>query len=99
MLLDKLVAKQSELGENNKEFAARLDIPRETWVALLFGRLELDGRVALKIARRTYQIFPELRPDAVSFLLGDGNYVPDSGSSTNTSRNVHAATPTPAAVA
>lgn len=70
-LLTALVAKQRELDTSDKAFAETLGLPRETWTALRAGRVVLDGRVLLKVARTTRRVFPDLAELAASSLLGE----------------------------
>lgn len=74
MLLVRLIEKQTQLGESDGEFAARLDIPRSTWQAYRTGRVPLTPRVA----RKARTVFPDLAADALSFLLGDASDVATS---------------------
>lgn len=70
-LLTDLIAKQNAIGATDKAFAETLGIPRETWTAIRAGRVALDGRVLLKVARTTRRVFPDLADVAASSLLGE----------------------------
>lgn len=65
MLLDRLIAKQVALRESDIQFAKRLGIPRSTWQLTRTGRKPIGQTVA----RAAVRCFPELTPDAISFLL------------------------------
>lgn len=67
MLREKLVARQQELGLNDTEFARLLGVPRSTWSLTRSG----VKRVGPRIARAVLRAFPDLAPEAISFLLTD----------------------------
>jgi hypothetical protein len=69
MLLERLIAKQAELNDTDNEFAERLNLPRSTWQAYRSGRIPLQD----KVAKRVLVVFPDLEPEALSFLLGDAS--------------------------
>lgn len=64
MLLERLVAKQEELGFSDIEFARLLDIPRSTWQLTRTRVKPVMWRVAVAAVRR----FPEMADDAGLFL-------------------------------
>jgi len=66
-MLARLKAKQQELGLNDSAFADRLGVPRSTWLLTKRGERPIRN----KIIRATMRSFPELIPDALSYLVGD----------------------------
>lgn len=67
MLRERLIARQRELGLSDREFAQLLGVPRSTWQLTRAGR----KRVGPRIARAIIKAFPDLAPEAISFLLTD----------------------------
>lgn len=71
MLLERLVAKQTELGLSDVEFARLLDIPRSTWQLTRTRVKPIMWRVAVAAVRS----FPEMAEDAALFLRSEATYV------------------------
>lgn len=80
MLLRKLIEKQRSLGLSDRQFAARLRIPRSTWQLTRTGKVPLGPRVA----RAAQAAFPEFAPDAIYFLLSGGTELTSSASQRDT---------------
>ncbi len=74
MLLGKLLDKQRELGMNDRDFAAHLGVPYNTWRTTRRGVRPVRGRVA----RAAMRAFPDLAPDALSFLLSGDTRIADT---------------------
>ncbi len=74
MLVQELARRQRALGMNDTAFAARLGIPRTTWMMAKLGRRSFGMRLAAASVRA----FPDMRDQVVSFLLSDDMGVPAS---------------------
>lgn len=73
MLLSRLVERQQEIGLSDREFADVLGVPRSTWQLTRTGVKPIGGRVIVAVIKR----FPDLRPEAVSFLASKATDVAD----------------------
>jgi len=71
MLLERLIAKQTELGVSDSEFARILEIPRSTWQLTRTRVKPVMWRVVVAAVRR----FPEMAEDATLFLRSDAMHV------------------------
>ena len=71
MLIDKLKAKQQEMGLNDVQFADKLGVPRSTWRHAKVGIRRPSRKLVLGAMRQ----FPDLASLCVSFLLSDGTTV------------------------
>lgn len=65
-MIEKLIAKQRELGETDGAFAARLGIPRITWLFYRSGRIK---SLTPRLARAAKKAFAEMDEEATLFLL------------------------------
>lgn len=74
MLLEKLIQKQKELGENDSTFATRLGIARSTWHRTKSG----DIRVAESILSGAIKSFPELTAEIIIFLSSNVSKLSDN---------------------
>ena len=77
MLLDKIIAKQRELGIKDGQFAKRLGVPRSTWQLTRSRRVPLGSRVA----KAAQTAFPELTADTLIFLLSDASVLAGAANS------------------
>lgn len=71
MLLERLRAEKARRGLSHREFATLLGVPSSTWSNAAIGLRPLNNR----IVRGALKAFPDLAPEAVSFLLTDSTKV------------------------
>lgn len=64
MLLDVLKKRQRELGLNDVQFAAKLQIPRATWTNTKLGY----KRIGERVITAALHAFPDLGPEIIIFL-------------------------------